>query len=270
MTMARSAEPHSTPPADRATVSIVSHGHGHYVRHLLCDLEAASARIQKVIVTRNIPEEDVLSDLGLSFPVEFIDNVRPQGFGANHNQAFRRCTTPWFLVLNPDVRLEADAIATVLEHAPVDSGVVAPRIMEPGKTGPEPRRGHLTPFEIMGRWVRPEYEAPRAEWVAGMFMLFRSAAFGAVRGFDEKFFMYVEDADICARLRLAGWRISVDESVRVLHDAQRASDRHWRHLGWHWASMFKWWFSGPFWRLLPATPQAIRSQVEQRARAEFK
>lgn len=222
------------------------------MRHLLGDLQAAASRIDKVIVTRNVPEADVLSDLALSFPLEFIDNPQPKGFGANHNAAFRHCTSPWFLVLNPDVRLDRDALGTLVDQAPAASGVVAPRIMEPGKAEPEPHRGHLTPFEIMGRWFHPEYDAPQAEWVAGMFMLFPAAAFAEVGGFDEKFFMYVEDADLCARLRLAGWRISVNESVRVLHDAQRASDRHWRHLGWHWASMLKWWFSAPFWRLLLA------------------
>ena len=270
--MARRAEPHHTPPAARVTVSIVSHGHGEYVRHLLCDLEAAASRIAKVIVTRNIPEADVLSDLALSFPLEFIDNAQPHGFGANHNAAFRHCGSHWFLVLNPDVRIDPKAIGTLLDQAPPASGVVAPRIMEPGKTVPEPHREHLTPFEIMGRWFRPDYDAPQAEWVAGMFMLFPAAAFAEVGGFDEKFFMYVEDADICARLRLAGWRVSVNDSVRVLHDAQRASDRHWRHLGWHWASMLKWWFSGAFWRLLaPGTPRLARAHApESRARVQPK
>jgi N-acetylglucosaminyl-diphospho-decaprenol L-rhamnosyltransferase len=269
--MARRAEPHHTTPAARVTVSIVSHGHGNYVRHLLCDLEAAAAVIDKVIVTRNIPEADVLSDLELSFPLEVIENARPVGFGANHNAAFRHCRSAWFLVLNPDVRIAPAAIGTLLEQAPAGSGVIAPRVMEPGKGRPEPRRKHLTPFEIMGRWLHPEYDAPRAEWVAGMFMLFRSGAFGAVRGFDPKFFMYVEDADICARLRIAGWDVSVNNSVHILHDAQRASDRHWRHLGWHWASLFKWWFSAPFWRLLAATPEDSRATApELRADVETK
>jgi len=233
------------------------------VRHLLCDLEAAAALIDRVIVTRNIPEADVLADLSLSFPLEFIDNAHPRGFAANHNAAFGRCHSNWFLVLNPDVRIEPDALHALVDQAPAASGVVAPRIFEPGKSAPEPRRKHLTPFEIMGRWIRPDYDAPRAEWVAGMCMLFRAGAFAGVRGFDEKFFMYVEDADICARLRLAGWEVAVNESVRILHDAQRASDSHWRHLGWHWASMLRWWFSRPFWLLLARMGGA---PVLQRAR----
>jgi GT2 family glycosyltransferase len=237
--------------AQKATVSIVSHGQALYVRKLLRDLDQTGAgRIDKVIVTVNIDEPDRLEDLQLAYPVELIRNERPKGYGANHNAAFQRCVSPWFLVLNPDVRIEGDAVARLLDEAPETSGVVAPRIVEPGKTEPEPRRALLTPFEIMGRWVWPRHDAPRAHWVAGMFMLFRAPAFRAVGGFDEKFYMYVEDADICARLHLGGWAVAVNESVRVLHDAQRASDRQWRALGWHWASLLRWWVSAPFWRLL--------------------
>lgn len=269
--MARRAEPHNTPPLARITVSIVSHGHGEYVRHLLSDLDAAADRIDKVMVTRNVPEADVISDLKLRFALEIIENAEPRGFAANHNAAFAHCDSPWFLVLNPDVRLDGQAIPKLLDHAPATAGVVAPRIMEPGKAEPEPHRGLLSPFEIMGRWLRPDYDAPRAEWVAGMFMLFRASAFGQVKGFDEKFYMYVEDADICARLRLAGWAVTVNESVHVLHDAQRASDHHWQHLGWHWASLLRWWGSAPFWRLLwddgagAPRPAAVRSGAEPQA-----
>ncbi len=256
----QSADPHDKKHG-RVTVSIVSHGHGEYVRHLLEDLDAAGAWIDKVIVTRNIPEADLLDGTQPGCSLDLIDNPHPKGFGSNHNAAFARCNSQWFLVLNPDVRIASDALGTLLEHVSAATGVIAPRILEPGKDRPEPRRKLLTPFEIMGRWIRPDYDAPRAHWVPGAFMLLRTAAFEAVHGFDEKFFMYVEDADLCARLELTGWEVTVDESVRILHDAQRASDRNWRALGWHWASMLRWWFSAPFWRLLARTTPARRESA---------
>jgi N-acetylglucosaminyl-diphospho-decaprenol L-rhamnosyltransferase len=268
--MARRTDPAYPLPSGRITISIVSHRHGSYVRELLADLDAVADRIDRVIVTRNVPEDDGFAELRPAFPMEIVENAQPRGFAANHNAAFALCASPWFLVLNPDVRLDASVIANLVDHAPRGSGVLSPRVMEPGKTEPEPRRSLLTPFEIMGRWVHPEYDAPRAEWVAGVFMLFRSAAFRAVRGFDEKFFMYVEDADICARLKLSGWAVTVDESLRILHDAQRDSDRNWRALGWHWASMFKWWFSAPLWRLLVARvlPATVPGQAADAASSQ--
>lgn len=79
-------------------------------------------------------------------------------------------------------------------------------------------------------------------------MLFRAEAYAAVRGFDERFFMYGEDFDICARVQLAGWRLQVGEQLRARHDAQRASHRSSKYLYWHVTSLLKIWASGAFWR----------------------
>lgn len=234
----------------RATVSVVSHGQGTLVRSLLRQLqEHAAPSVERVIVTCNIPEEEFLEGLHCGFPIELVRNRWPRGFGANHNAAFGRCGTPWFLVLNPDLRLPGDAIARLAQQAGPATGLLAPRIVEPGKPAPEPHRKLLTPLELVRRRLgRAAVTEP--DWVAGMFMLFRADAFRAVGGFDEKFFMYVEDADICARLRLAGWGIGIDEGLRIEHDAQRASWRRWRPLLWHLASLARWWTSATFWRSL--------------------
>jgi len=63
-----------------------------------------------------------------------------------------------------------------------------------------------------------------------MFLLFRSDAFASVGGFDEGFFMYCEDFDICARLRLAGWPLAFVPQVQVVHAAQQLSHRSVRHF----------------------------------------
>jgi GT2 family glycosyltransferase len=79
-------------------------------------------------------------------------------------------------------------------------------------------------------------------------MLFRSEAYRQIGGFDERFFMYGEDFDICARLRLAGWKLSIAEHLQARHDAQRASHSSKRHLYWHLTSLLKVWSSAAFWR----------------------
>ncbi len=81
------------------------------------------------------------------------------------------------------------------------------------------------------------------DWLAGMFLLLRREAFAAVGGFDERFHMYCEDADLCLRLQLAGWRVRLVEDVAVVHAAQRASRRSWQHLRWHLTSLLRHWFS---------------------------
>lgn len=232
------------------TVSIVSHGQLALIRPLLEQLDRWSAgSVEKVVLTINVPESDsAIAGLNPRFPIERIDNPAPKGFGANHNAAFAHCATPWFLVLNPDIRLDGDVLAALVTQARHESGLLTPRILEPGKAAPEPHRAIITPLEILTR-RRATYEPPVVPaWIPGLFMLFRSKAYGQIKGFDERFFMYGEDFDICARTRLAGWQLQVAESLQARHDAQRASHSSRSHLAWHVTSLLKVWSSSAFWR----------------------
>ncbi len=231
------------------TVSIVSHGQLALVRPLLEQLDRHSrAMIDKVVLTVNIPEPELIADMRLGFPVERIENTKTKGFGANHNQAFSRCTSDWFLVLNPDMRFDNDVLAPLIAEATPDAGLLTPRILEPGKSAPEQHRNIITPREILMR-RRAGYAIPATPaWIPGLFMLFRSRAYSQVHGFDERFFMYGEDFDICARTQLAGWKLQVGEKLLARHEAQRASRSSGRHLYWHVSSLLKLWSSSAFWR----------------------
>jgi N-acetylglucosaminyl-diphospho-decaprenol L-rhamnosyltransferase len=239
--------PASSPslPFAPITISIVSHGQLALVLPLLEQLDRHSRAVTaKVVLTLNIPEPDLLTGRTWGFEVERIENASPKGFGANHNQAFERCGTPWFLVLNPDIRFDSDVLTPLLAQAAADAGLLTPRILEPGKAEPEPHRALLTPLEIVGR-KKPGYVRPTVPaWIPGLFMLFRSEAYRQVRGFDERFFMYGEDFDICARTRLAGWKLQVGEDLVARHDSHRSK----KYLYWHVTSLLKVWLSGSFWR----------------------
>ena len=230
------------------TVSIVSHGQWGMVRPLIDELHAyCRSSVARIVVTLNIPE-DAQRSAAWDLPIEFIRNPSPRGFGANHNQAFALCATPWFLVLNPDIRLSCDVLSQMLSEAHSCAGLLTPRIQEPGKPGPEPYRGLLTPAELFLRRRKGHRPPAVPAWVAGMFMLVRTAAFKQVEGFDERYFMYCEDVDLCARLRLSGWDLQPIERLTVTHEAQRASNSAITPLRWHLASLVRLWTSPAFWR----------------------
>jgi GT2 family glycosyltransferase len=170
--------PAPSPSLPPITVSIVSHGQLALIRPLLGQLDRFSgASTAKVVLTLNIPEPDVLAGQEWGFPVERIENAQPKGFGANHNQAFQHCETPWFLVLNPDIRFDGDVLAPLIAQAAPDAGLLTPRILEPGKSTPEQHREIITPLEIVTR-RKPGYERPAVPaWIPGLFMLFRSDAY---------------------------------------------------------------------------------------------
>ena len=84
------------------------------------------------------------------------------------------------------------------------------------------------------------------DWVAGMFMLIPKKVFREIGGFDERFFLYYEDVDLCARLTLAGYRILLCSSVSVVHDARRSSRKKLRFMCWHIASAVRFFSSSVY------------------------
>lgn len=226
------------------TVSIVSHGHGALLPGLLDDL-AACTEVGRVILTRNIPEPGTVA--GRPGWLSVIENPRPKGFGANHNAAFRQARTPFFAVVNPDVRLDGNPFGMLLDCMRDEQvALCAPAVVNPDGILEDSARRFPSLSDLMlkalhrydGRLHYALGDPPRmAPWVAGMFMLFRGTDYAGVDGFDEGFFLYYEDVDLCARLWRAGRRVMLCPAVRVVHDARRASRRDPRHMRWHAASI---------------------------------
>ena len=230
------------------SVSVVSHGHGPLLCALLEDLaRIASPQVAEVILTLNIPEAPGFSVPSLPMPVRVISNPEPRGFGANHNAAFALAVAPRFAILNPDLRLDTDPfglLADALDAPRV--ALVAPRIVDDrGAQAPSARRLY-TPLEIVSRLWRHAGTLDEPEWLAGMFLLARAEAFAEVGGFDERYFLYIEDVDLCTRLRVRGWTLAVVPQAVARHAAQHASHRSVRHLRWHVAGMLRYWRSPGF------------------------
>ena len=245
------------------TLSVVSHGHGHLLVRLLRQLdEQMSLDGVRVVVTMIMPDEAFDPSGYRRIKLLIVRNEVVRGFGANHNAAFLHCETPWFGVLNPDLQLadgepftQLMAGVTPLERV----GVIAPSVV--GSTGqPEDSvRGNLTPWslatrQLLGRRVpleveRTAHRGTQFYWLAGMCLLLNTVAFRDVGGFDERFFLYCEDYDLCARLYNANYAIKWEPKARIVHEAQRDSHRSVSHMRWHLTSLLKVWFSTAFWRV---------------------
>jgi GT2 family glycosyltransferase len=191
------------------------------------------------------------------------------GFGAGVNRAARLSPGGHLLVLNPDVILTAPVSRALVEYleAHPDVGIVGGLVHEEsGAVQPSARRFPDVTTALAGRtaWltrVAPHnaltrrnleaaaaHEPRRVDWVTGAFMVIRRDTFDAIGGFDERFFMYWEDADFCRRAAAAGWLTVYNPSVSVVHLTGRAA-RHapihalasfhrsvfwyfWKHSGW--------------------------------------
>lgn len=234
------------------SASVVSHGHGGMIWKLVDQL-VACPEVSQIIVTLNIPEEVPVT---LNHKVFLHQNAKPKGFGANHNAAFTLATGEFYCVINPDIELTQNPFGTlagILRDRRV--GLVAPLVVGPARLSEDSMRRFLTPWSMLKRVLGLNSGAYllqsggsdfAPDWVAGMFMLFRSGAYAKVGGFDERYFMYCEDADICTRLWKAGYKVIGCLSASVIHNAQRASHRSFKHLSWHLCSMARYFCSHSF------------------------
>jgi hypothetical protein len=237
--------------SSRIVLSIVSHGQIPLIVSLLADLQKLDLRDTSIALTINVPEDLFPLQQFESLPIALIENERPKGFGENHNSAFALTECEFFAVVNPDIRLEAyDLTALVAPFECTDVGAVAPVVLSPAGEVEDSVRHFPTLMSLFRRTVLRE-RAPNyiwggapidVDWAAGMFVVYRSIAFSKIQGFDARYFMYMEDADICLRLKKAGWRTVLQPACTVVHDARRASRRSFRHLRWHLASAFRFLF----------------------------
>ncbi|GAC1457863.1 MAG: glycosyltransferase family 2 protein [Gemmatimonadaceae bacterium] len=170
------------------------------------------------------------------------------GFGAGVNAGIAVTSAPFVLILNPDCRLEPGTVPRLLQEMQRHQAcaVIGPRILDPSGTLQASARGDpnlLTGMfgrtSLLSRFfpslpvvrhnlaslaLQQSGEVTRAvDWVSGACMLARRDALASVGGFDEAYFLYWEDADLCRRLRNAGWETRYTMEASVVHDVGQSS-----------------------------------------------
>ena len=242
------------------SISIVSHNQMALVRNLLDDLEKNCRAISfEVLLTLNTPQENAEVLPQYLYPLVVIQNKKPLGFGENHNQAFRAAKGDFFCVLNPDIRLKSNPFECLIHClASPANGVVAPLVLNGDGCVEDSARKFPNPIAIFCKAIGFNFQEPYAlnqdeiypDWVAGMFMLFLSDTYKNINGFDDRYFLYYEDVDICARLTYQNKRVVLCTNSQVIHLAQRTSHRNLKYLRWHITSMLRFFLSKAYWRLL--------------------
>jgi len=189
-----------------------------------------------------------------------------RGYAAGANQGLDRCSSDVVAVLNPDTVLEpGTGAAMVARFDDPAIGAAGPRLLNPdGTTYPSARTvpstltaaGHgafglVAPgnrFTRRYRQLDVDPSVPRdVDWVSGAAVWLRRRALDEIGGWDEGYFMYVEDVDLCWRLRQAGWRIAYEPSGRVVHVQGTATARRpYRMLVAHHRSLLR--FAAKRWR----------------------
>jgi N-acetylglucosaminyl-diphospho-decaprenol L-rhamnosyltransferase len=187
------------------------------------------------VVDNASPDHTLATIEGLD--VDVVRSTRNGGFSYGCNLGAARGVAPFLLFLNPDARIDASALGTLVGalRAHPAAGVIGPRLLEDGELAWSQRRfprlqstfaQALFLHRLLPRasWTDElirdpaAYERPGTpEWISGACMLLRREAFEAIEGFDERFFLYCEDTDLCLRLRNAGYEVRFESAAKVDH-----------------------------------------------------
>jgi len=188
--------------------------------------------------------------------VRLTENI---GFAPGINRAVARTSTPYVLVTTPDVYVTPGSTKVLLdeiESAP-DIGLVAPAVETDGKLYPSVRRfpsfvdatGHAflhflwpsNPFSRRYKMDEWDHDAAvDADWIAGTHFLVRREAWEQIGGFDEQFFMFMEDVDLCWRLHEAGWRVRYQPATMITHEVSSSTDQTpYRMIAVHHQSIYR-------------------------------
>lgn len=226
------------------SLSIVSHMDAYKVFRLLKTLHIheQSKRFQ-LILTNNMANNLIEIDETLWADIKVIHNQRPLGFAQNHNRAFLLAQGDFFCVLNPDVIFKEpvfELLTSALDAQKAD--IIAPAVVNSHQEPQDTFRSLPTPSSLILRQIKgikPQQIAfgqqglIYPDWIAGTFLLMPTLIYQLLGGFDERYWLYFEDVDLCTRARLQGLRPAVNTSLSIHHDAQRSSHVKPKYLFWH-------------------------------------
>jgi N-acetylglucosaminyl-diphospho-decaprenol L-rhamnosyltransferase len=187
----------------------------HHAFYLTCE---------HLIIVDNASSDSTCDYVANALPdAILIRNPVNRGFGAACNQGLTAATTPYVVLLNPDCICTHTALGALLTIAQSNknAAIVAPQVLTKSGTSEISYRMGLLAWAAKGN--TPAQGLLCVEFVTGACFMMNKALVDAVQGFDEAYFMYYEDEDLCLRLRKAGYSIIVEPASQVQHFARSGS-----------------------------------------------
>lgn len=223
------------------SVVIVNYKVKEYISNLLSSLEKAKGELSlQIIVVDNNSGDDSISYLSKRYPeVTYIENQENLGFGKANNQALDIADGEYTLIINPDTLVSEDTLQVLVAHMIENDrcGACGCKILNPdGSFAPESKRSVPTLRTAISKvlglnsifpksklfgsyylgWIDPD-EPAQIPVLSGSFMFWRTNVLKTLGGFDERFFMYGEDIDLCYRIQDTGYHIDYVPATSIIH-----------------------------------------------------
>ena len=221
---------------------LVNYNSGGELRRALESIDRESAGPWEGVVVDNASTDGSERTAVAFESTQLLRNRENVGFGRGVNQGVAACTADRILIMNPDCRLATGALPPLMAVLDTDPrcAIAAPRILDPDGSPQGNARGDpdmltglfgrtstlrrsLSGLDVARRNVITADAPTEVDWVSGACMLVRRDALASVGGFDERYFMYWEDADLCRRLRDRGYTILYVPGSSAVHQVGQSS-----------------------------------------------
>jgi N-acetylglucosaminyl-diphospho-decaprenol L-rhamnosyltransferase len=211
--MAFSFPTNQDPALARVTVVVVT----YFSADCIKVISSALAACPNVVFVDNASTDDTLDNIASYLPhAQIIGLSKNIGFGAANNRGIEQSDTEFVALINPDVSFDVSVLTALIARADQwpEAFVIAPQLM--GRSGR---------VDASYRWPRHLWDSKGSVadgpictgFVTGAFMLARRSKLDVLKGFDESFFLYYEDEDLCQRAFDLGMAIIVDPQTKVTH-----------------------------------------------------
>lgn len=215
------------------TVSIVNFNSGDFLIRCLDSLEKVKDEANLDIwVVDNASSDDSLQRAKAKFPkVQFIENSQNLGFGRAHNEVLENLKTEYVLIFNPDTKINAGVLSYMtryMERNPDVGASSCKLVLDNGRMDWASHRGFPTPYASFRYYFlgndslyhlteKPMDKPHEVDAISGSFFLTRKSVLDKVGFFDEDYFMYGEDIDLCFRIKKAGFKVMYIPEVFITH-----------------------------------------------------
>ena len=223
------------------SVIIVNYNVKEFVQNLLHSLEKATRSIKaEIIIVDNASDDGSVELIREKFPyVKLVASKENLGFGRANNVGFQMAQGKYLFILNPDTLVQEDTLEKLIsffERTP-DAGMIGCKILNPdGTLQLSCRRGFPSPwtsfckvtglsslfpksrlFAKYNLTYLDEDQISEVDALSGSCMLMRKDVYDKIGGFDEQFFMYGEDLDLCYRVQKAGFKVYYVPETKIIH-----------------------------------------------------
>ncbi len=230
------------------SVSIVSHNSCNDLRRLMPSLKKSLKHISsEILLVDNNSDDGSVLFIKENYPEVFItENIERVGYGANQNKNLNIANGKYLLFMNADMVMLPDTLSILCEfmdnHA--DAGICSANVLNKDGTLQFLNKQYPSLFDLALRRFLPDFLEKRFEnrlhyyemretgytssvdipFISGCFMFCRTSVIKAVGGFDEKFFLYFEDVDLCRKVQTRAKTISCPDA-KVIHKWERLSHK---------------------------------------------